>query len=134
MFRRLTSCASAAQQRTICTSAPRLGVAPYSLYLKKVYASPATRKLLSGMSVPQAGKTIAKWYRGLPEEHKLKLKYEAKRITAPKRKSKKPARTTPKRKPSAYNKFVAAQSKKMTHLPPSMRIKAIAKLWKKAKK
>jgi hypothetical protein len=131
MFRRVFATAPKSAVRGFSTTAVRRAGA-FSAFLVKAYKTPNIRSQLVALPVAKRGKLLSQWFRGLPTSELEALKSAAKKINT----TRKPA---PKkggrfgRKPTAYNRFVAAQQKTaaIRSLPVGKRLAAIAKAWNK---
>uniref|UniRef100_A0A7S1PR78 HMG box domain-containing protein n=1 Tax=Neobodo designis TaxID=312471 RepID=A0A7S1PR78_NEODS len=98
----------------------------FGLFMKQTAKNPA----LNALPIKKRGVALGKMWRALPATQKKALAAQAKKIVLkPKvRKARKA------RKPSAYNKFIQANYRKVKNVAPKKRLAALAKMWKAAKK
>ncbi len=131
MFRRVSTTKAGSAVRGFATSAV-LRAGPFAGFLVTAYKDKVMRAQLTRLPVAKRGKLLAQWYYGLPASEKAAVVALGKKINN----KRKPA---PKkggrfgRKPTAYNRFVAAQQKNtaIRSLPVGKRLAAIAKAWNK---
>ena len=108
-----------------------LGVSPFTLFVKTAFKK---YPQLKGVKPPKSGKMMGQIYRSLPAKELAALKAAAAKAPSFKRKaSKAPKADRPKRKASAYNKFVAKFMKANKGTPVTQIMKLAGKAWKAQK-
>jgi hypothetical protein len=81
----LSSVPVAAAQRAFSTTAPKLALNSYAMFLKQR----GKDKALKGLGIPQRGKLLAKWYRALSPAEIAKLQKAGANVKTGPRKTKK---------------------------------------------
>ena len=130
MFRRIAAQTVVVRARAFATT-PIARAGAFTAFLKKSYSNRVTRAQLSKLPVAKRGKLLAKWYGALSLPEKSALTHAGRKIKIARKAAKKGGRFG--RKPTAYNRFVAAKAKTaaIRALPVGQRLAAIAKAWNK---
>jgi hypothetical protein len=115
--------------RTMSSTGVRHAISPYSYFILQTYKTPSRVAALKRLTVNARWKQMAVWWHALSAEQKAIMKYQAGKVPSFKR-TKKQRRA--KRPLTSYNKHISRcmLSKKLAHLPVTLRFKAAAKLWK----
>ena len=134
MFRRLTAAQTSIVSTRAFACTPVVRAGGFTAFIKYAYKNNQLSSQLAPLPITQRGRLLGKWWRAMsPAEQAPYVKAGAQmKFTRKATKKSKKASSGIKRKPSAYNKFVATNSKRadIQKLPVRERMGAIAKLWK----